>query len=292
MKSRFFVLCAAAVLGGMALPETASAQGMWVSSRPLVVALTISYTAPSLPLKDENGKVVPVAEGGGPTFENMFSVVTMNSNGDITKQVDTMEFGGKAVAVKHGNLEVLKELLAEGTLPGIGDKEPAIAGWSLVIISDPEGMEGDTVYARHTTKVMVPLEGIGFGLDEEALAEASTYSSKYIVTTTTHPTTGEPIEKVTSTATGTSKGLGFGMVPGTEGFSGHFTSSAGKTVVKTETIEGEKYVTNVHTPGPRKLDKIAGAVLWGEDAMGAYLEGYMSTPAATAVDMNVYSSDF
>jgi hypothetical protein len=290
MKSRLFAIFAAAALGTAALPETASAQATWATSRPLTVALTISYTAPGLMMKDENGKVLPASEGGGPAFENNYSVSTVNADGEVTKQVDTMESGGKTVIVKYGNVEVLKELLAQDMLPGIGTKEPSISGWSLVIIGD--AIEGtDSVFARHTTKIMVPVEGISFGLSEE-FAVASTYSHKSVTTITTSPSTGETTEKTVTTGTGSSKGLGFGSVPGIEGFHGHFTSAAGKTIVKIETIEGEKFPTEVHTPGAQKLEKIAGAVEFELSESGAgYLEGSMSTTAATVVDMNIYSAE-
>jgi hypothetical protein len=98
-----------------------------------------------------------------------------------------MGAASKVITFKYGNVELLKELVAGEILPKKG-VAPFIAGWTLVLVTDAS--EAKTLYARHTDKTMVPLDGAGFGLiNEGALAEAFTGNYKDVVTTVTNPTT-------------------------------------------------------------------------------------------------------
>lgn len=266
----------------------------------MTIALTQSYTAPGTVLKDETGKILTVANGGGPAFENTFSVVTMNGAGIETKRVETHEYLTKVVTTKYGNVEILKELVLNDILPQKG-ASPFIAGWSIVVVSDETGME--SVHARHTDKTMVPLEGIFFGGGGDPAmglmgGEAGTSNYKEVITTTTNPTTGDAITTRTLSDTYTAKADGYGTITtGPESmlsFSGLYTETGSKVVIKSELIAGEKILTDVWVVGALKLDKISGTGAIPMEGMAPppLIEGTMSTTASVLTDLNLYMPAF
>jgi hypothetical protein len=66
------------ILVTLTLSGSAFSQAAWGSVGGLTVALTLSYDAPALVKKDDTGKVLTLALGGGPTFDNTYSVDTMS----------------------------------------------------------------------------------------------------------------------------------------------------------------------------------------------------------------------
>jgi hypothetical protein len=254
----------------------------------MTIALTVSSTAPGNVLKDEVGKILTVANGGGPGYENAYSVVTMNAAGVETKRVDTMEYISKVITTKYGNVELLKELVAIELLPKKG-ASPFIAGWSLVVVSDES--EQESLFARHTDKTMVPLEGFGVGFDS-GLGEASTSNIKEVITTTTNPSTSDSTTTRTLTDTFASKGEGNGQLIDLL-FTGLYTETGSKVVIKSELIAGEKILTDVWVVGALKLDKIIGSTPPESDSEnGGVVEGTMSTTASVLTDLNLYMPAF
>ncbi|MEQ1748033.1 MAG: hypothetical protein ABL974_01320 [Prosthecobacter sp.] len=258
--------------------------GVWGTVSTMTIALTLSLTIPGTVLKDDAGRVLTPVNGGGPAFQNSYAVITNNAAGIEIRKVETMEAASKVITFKYGNVELLKELVAGEILPQKG-VAPFIAGWTLVLVTDAS--ETKTLYARHTDKTMVPLDGVGFGLiNEGALAEAFTGNYKNVVTTVTNPTTS--LQTVTRVLTDsfTTKGAGIGRV-GSFTFSGFYTEIGGKSVIKLETILGEKISTDVYVTGALKLDKVIGASESTEGPTGV-VEGSMSTTASVLTDMNAY----
>ncbi|MEQ1748032.1 MAG: hypothetical protein ABL974_01310 [Prosthecobacter sp.] len=294
MKPNTLAVITSLALSGSAFsaspPPLPAEPGVWGAVSTMTIALTVSYTAPGTVLKDETGKILTVANGGGPAFENQYSVITNNAAGDEIRRVETAEAVSKVVTYRYGNVDLLKELVLGEILPQKG-ASPFIAGWTFVVVTD--GSRTKMLYARHTDKTMIPLDGTGFGIDEGAIAVAFTENFKDVVTTVTNPVTG--LQTITRSLTDTSsaKAVGSGAIngPAPLTFTGLYTDTGSKTVIKVETIAGEKISTDVFLPGAQKLDKIIGAAAPGEGSAGV-VEGTMSTTASVLTDMNLYMPAF
>lgn len=292
MKPKLFSVIVALALAGYAHSVRAADPATWGTVRALTVALTISSTAPGTSAKDENGKIIKPADGGGPAYENSYSVATMNANGDVTKQVDTSEYVSKVVTSKFGNVEILKQLLVDGLLIlNNGNTATSIAGWSIVMVGDMEGTT-TSIYARHAaSKSMVSLDDIVFGPDPELMSSATTENWKEVITTNTNPNTGDSTTSRVVTSSFTTKGQGLGtvsMLGQPVALTGLYTETGSKVVIKTETIDGEKIYTDVWVPGAAKLDKAIGSSPPPDEGNAGVIEGSLSAPAATVTDMNIY----
>jgi hypothetical protein len=288
MKKNTLALFASLALGGSAFSIE---PGRWGTVSTLTVALTATSETPGTVLKDESGRIVLISDGGGPVSENTYSVSTLDRDGNETKRIDTHEIATKTMTYKFGNAEILRQLIIEGSLPAIGSSQPTIMGWSIVIVSDETKVK--TLYARHTSKVMVELSGIDLdtfnGVSPEA--QARTINYKEVITTATNPLTGESTTSRLLTDTLTSKAFGKGsFTVGSDTFSvaGLYTETASKTVIKLETIAGEKVYTDIWVAGALKLDKITGARLSDSFPNGEVIEGTLSTTASVVTDLNLY----
>lgn len=280
MKTQLTSLLAALTLCGSAF-----SQANWGSTGGLTVALTLSYEAEALVTKEvnEEGKLVTVIDDITkkpiPTFQNTYSVSTPFEN--PTKIVDTDEYGSKIVTGKWGNAEIIRYLVENDLLP-IKGKAPHLAGWSLVVVYD--GLEAiPTVYARHTDKTMEPVPDILLGGPGDF--DVATITDRTVTTTTINPKTGDENTTEAHTYSDTYKGMGSATVPSWAGpieCTGLLTGSY-KFVRKTETIEDEKFFTDVFVPGATKIDKIVGAL--DGDFGTELIEGSISVGAGVVVDL-------
>jgi len=277
-------------LVALTLCSSAFSQSMWGSTGALTVALTISYEEEALLLKEVNemGRLVTVIDPETnkpiPTFENFYTIETLNKDAMPTKIVDTQEYGSKISTAKWGNADIIRYLVENDLLPTKGNA-PHVAGWSLIVVYD--GMEGfPMVYARHTDKTIVEVPDImlggGEGFDVAAIMD------KTVTTTTFNPTTGDEKMTTVRTYSDTFKGMGSASVPTWVGpimCNGLLTGSY-KYVPKTETFDGEKFTIEVLVPGAMKLDKIVG-VLDGPEGQ-ELVEGSISVAAGVVVDLNTF----
>lgn len=274
----------------MSLCGTAFSQSMWGTTSSVTVALTFTYELPALQQKEidpDTGKLVISKDEDGkpiPAFENNYTLETYNKDGEVTKSVTTDEYGSKMAVSKFGNADILAYLVDSGVLEPKGSKFPFITGYSLIVVDD--GMMS-MVYAKHTDKT-IPLEPVDefiLGDGEEGGAFVATASRKSVETATFNPSTGAETFSSTFSYSETYKEAGFVSVPSFMGpieCSGLWTGTY-KAVAKTETIEGEKFITQVLVPGAAKFDKIVGVL---EGDLGAeILEGTISVGAGAIVDV-------
>lgn len=258
------------------------AQTNWGSTGAITVALTLSYQEEALQMKDETGKVIPILDGGGPTYQNTFSKVTttlVDGEPFPVKMVNTDEFGSKISTWKFGNKEIIEMLVESELLPQIG-RAPYIAGWSLIMTYDQNGERLGAV-ARHTSKVTVPVE-INFSVD----FSISATNSKTILTDNTPPN-GEPTSTETRTHTSTFKGQGTMNLPSWDGgvaLMGLVTGGS-KVTPKTEGSGIDRFTTFVYSPTATKIDKILGA-----SSMQELIEGSVSIAAGVIVDMDAFNA--
>ncbi len=266
---------------------------MWGSTGALTVALTYSYTNEALVAKDETGKVLSVANGGGPTFENSYSVeTTVKVEGEPVpvKTVATDEYGSKISTGKWGNADIIKVLVSSDFLPKKGNS-PFTAGWALVVVYDSTGLP--MFYARHTDKTAVPIDELMSFLTDEGGTEARAKSEKTVTTDNTplNPNV-EPTTTVIHTLTETYKTTAMATVPFISEMPGEppipldvqgLLTGGGKIVVKTFGTGEEKIVEEVYVPGAVKLDKIVGT-----SELGDIIEGTVSVGAAAVVDLNLF----
>ena len=272
-------------LAALTLCGSAFSQADWGSTGGLTVALTISYEEEALQLKEVNemGKLITVIDPETkkpiPVFENFFSVSTPVDN--PTKIVDTTEFGSKIGTAKWGNAEIIRYLVDNDLIP-IKGKAPHIAGWSLIVVYD--GIEAfPTAYARHTDKTTVEVPDILFGGDADF--DVAAIIDRTVMTTNINLNTSDETTTEVRTYSDTYKGMGGASVPSWVGpitCTGLLTGSY-KFVRKTETIEGDKFFTDVFVPGATKLDKIVGALdgINGQELV----EGSISLGAGVVVDL-------
>jgi hypothetical protein len=222
-----------------------------------------------------------------PTFENYYTLETLNKDAMPTKIVDTQEYGSKIGTARWGNAEIIRYLVENDLLPTKG-KAPHVAGWSLIVVYD--GVEGfPMAYARHTDKTTVEVPDIIFGGGEEF--DVATLTDRTVSTTVINPTTGDETFTVVHTYSDTYKGIGSASVPCSVGpimCTGLLTGS-NKFVPKTETIDGERFTTEVFVPGAIKLDKIVG-VLDGPNGQ-ELVEGSISIAAGVVIDTNTFFPD-
>jgi hypothetical protein len=286
MKHKTSLAALAAVI---ALAVPAFSQTNWGSTGAVTVALTLTYEAEALLLKDETGKVLTVANGGGPTFENNYSVETYIGTEPervLVKTVTTQEYGSKLLVAKWGNAEIIKLLVEDGTLPKIG-KSPFLAGWSIMETVDSTGLPLGIV-ARHTNKTTVPIDLMITGLVEGLGTSVSATSSKTVITDNSPPV-GEPTMTETRTLTDSYKSTGFASVPFFEApieVTGLLTGGS-KVTPKTEGTGLDKITTFVFTNNATKLDKILGELLF-ED-VGHLVEGSISIAAGVIVDLDAFN---
>ncbi len=280
----------ATALAAMSLCGTAFSQSMWGTTSSITVALTFTYELPALQEKmvdPETGKLVISKDEDGkpiPTFENNYTLETYNSNGDMTKSVMTDEYGSKMAVSKFGNADILAYLVDSAVLEPKGSKYPFITGYSLIVVDDGET---SMVYAKHTDRdtPLVPVDEFILGDGAEGGAFVATASRKSVETATFNPTTGAETYSSTFAYSETYKEAGFVSVPSFIGpveCSGLWTGTY-KAVAKTETLDGEKYTTQVFVPGAAKFDKVVG-VLEG-DFGSEILEGTISLGAGAIVDV-------
>lgn len=273
------VTCLLATFAGSGLAQT-----NWGSTGAVTVALTMTYRTEALQLKDETGKVLSIANGGGPTFENSFSqeTVTTVNGGEpyTTKVVTTEEYGSKLGSWKYGNKEIIESLVEDQTLPQIG-KDPFIAGWSIIMTYNADGAPTGAV-ARHTSKVNVPLN-MGFTSNFQVDA-----TSSKIIRTDNSPLNGEPTSTETRSLTKTYKASAQINVPFMFGdiftLSGLLTGGS-KVTPKTEGTGIDKITTFVYPNTATKLDKVIGVSSF-EDL----IEGTISVAAGVIVDMDDFNA--
>lgn len=271
-----------AITAVLAFAAPALAQSNWGSTGAVTVALTLTYETEALQLKNETGRVLSAIEGGGPTFQNTYTVETLGGPVDDRvpiKSVTTNEYGSKIGVWRWGNAEIIKMLVEDGTLPQIG-RTPYLAGWSILVIFDGEGAPTGVV-ARHTNKTTVPID-----VDLQGGLEVGATSSKTIVTNNT-PLTGEPSTTETRTLTNSYKGPGSATVPFLDSpleITGLWTSGL-KVTPKTEGTGIDKITTFVYSYNASKLDKVLGV-----SSMEDLVEGSISVAAGVIVDMDVFNA--
>ena len=270
------------ILAALASASSAYSQSNWVSTGTITVALTLTQSVEALKMKDELGKVIPVKDGGGPTFENNFSVETNGRDefGDLVpiKTVSTREYGSKFSVMKWGNADIIKALVELETLPQKGNA-PHTAGWSLVFIYGIDGVPTQVV-ARHTDKTTIDVPEI---LLDDPWFEIEALTEKEVLTDNT-PINKEPTSSSTWTYSKISKGTASINVPvlGEEvPLTGKFTRSL-KLVVKKEKIEGENFSSDVFVPGAWKLEG------FHTSAQEMLLEGSVSIGAGAIVNFDAY----
>jgi hypothetical protein len=279
LKLRSVILAASSLL----LASSTFAQTNWGSTGAITVALTLSYQEEALQMKDETGKVMPIQDGGGPTYQNTFSKVTttlVDGEPFPVKMVNTDEFGSKISTWKYGNKEIIEMLVESGLLPQIG-RAPHIAGWSLIMTYDQNGDRVGAV-ARHTSKVTVPIE-IGFSVDFAINAT----SSKTIVTDNTPPT-GEMTSTETRSHASTFKGQATMGLPSYDGSPFNLTglvTGGSKVTPKTEGSGMDRITTFVYSPTPTKIDKILGM-----SGMEELIEGSISIASGVIVDIDAFNA--
>jgi|GEM_PF-6878516 hypothetical protein len=279
MKPKTTIATLAAVL---ALAGPAFSQANWGSTGAVTVALTLSYTDEALMLKDETGKVLTAANGGGPTFENTFMVETLAGPVDEkvpVKTVSTTEYGSKISVAKWGNVEIIKQLVQEEILPQKG-KAPFIAGWSIIAIYGPDGIPLSYV-ARHTDKTTIDIPLI----ITPGTPMASAKAEKTVMTDNT-PLVGEPTSTIVHTFSESYRGPGTASVPflgGPLDVNGLLTGST-KIVLKTEGTGIDKIVTEVFVPGAIKLDKVLGTT-----ELEDVVEGSISVAPGAVVNLDLFT---
>lgn len=267
----------------LALAGPAFSQSNWGSTGAVTVALSLSITKEALKSKDETGKVIPISDGGGPTYENSFSVETLGgpANDRVTvRAVSTDEYGSEIFTAKWGNAEILKHLVEEGVLPQKGKKPPFIAGWSIIAIYDAEGSPLSYV-ARHTDKTTIEIP-MSITPGDPMASE----KSEKTVTTDNTPINGNESSTTTHTFSEKYKGLGSASVHFSEGtldVSGLLTGSI-RMVVKSEGRGEDRVSTEVYVPGAVKLGNIVGASVFDD-----VVEGSISVEGATIVDLDAFT---
>jgi len=271
----------------LAIAGPAICQTNWGSTGAVTVALTLTYESEALQLKDEAGKVLSLADGGGPTFENLYTVETLGGPVDARvpiKSVTTEEYGSKLAVWKWGNADIIRMLVEGGILPEIG-KSPFLAGWSIVMTFDGEGIPTGIV-ARHTSKTTVPID---FTISESGLYVGAIFdaiSSKTIRTTNTPLTGGSSITE-TRTLTNSYKAPGSASVPflpDSLQVTGLLTGGL-KVTPKTEGTGIDKITTFVYSNNASKLDKVLGV-----SSLDDLVEGSISVAAGVIVDMDDFNT--
>lgn len=128
------------------------------SGSNFVAALTISLTAPGTMAKDpDTGKTYPASHGSaGPSYSNEWTIDKEKPDGTPISSEAHTEQSSKIITQKYSNREILLDLMNAGVIPKLG-REPHLAGWSLVMISD-QFEENSDLYARHKDGLNVLLK--------------------------------------------------------------------------------------------------------------------------------------
>jgi hypothetical protein len=262
----------------------------YITVAPITIALTDTYAIPGLPAKDSEGRVIPVADGGGPTGENNYTVDTLNANGDVTRSVSTSEVLWKPASFKLGNKELIAALADPdaGVLPPIGSATvPSPVGWTLQRVVSGDGSIVQYI-ARHTTKVSVEVPDLFFNL-LDAGASTGTVNTKEVITTTYNIAAGTDTSVRSFVSSGTYKGEGegsaFGMILG-----GIFSGSWKMTVKSLRIDNGDgtfsSELVDVFTPQKLSLDYIMGSD--GDPELPGIIEGSMSSAPGVIQDAMLY----
>ncbi len=254
-----------------------SAQTNWGSIGLTTVSLTLTFEQQTLPLKDEFGKIL-TGNDADLTFANTYTVTTL-SNGNPIKSVSTNEVGGKWVAYKWGNAEIIRLLVESGSLEQKG-RFPYVAGWSIYMIYDVEGRATGTV-ARHTDKTTIP---INLALVWNAGVRA--ISAKTVVTDNT-PLVGAQSRTETRSFNSALKGPGTATVPYFDGNTlslfGQY-SGGGRVTPKIQGTGVNRVTTFVYTNNAQRLSTIVGG------SEGFAIEGSISVAAGVIVDLDVFNA--
>lgn len=275
------------------------AQSNWGTSANVSVNLTVSWSSPSLPKKDEFGVVVR-GEDAEFVFENEFTVTTVNTDGETTRSSETYEYGSKLASYRWSTRDILLFLVGDDEDPDFAPvlprkgRAPFIAGWSLIRVTDSEGEV--SYYARHTDKTTVALEDLSLGLnavgDQDTQVSAETGSAKSVVTTI-FDLSGEGNDRETASYAYSRSFKGLGVANALLGTSlpGLLTGSE-RAVLKTERVRDldtgvtETFSTYVTVPGALKLDRIVAYD--GDDELPGVVEGSVSVAGATIQNLDTF----
>jgi hypothetical protein len=259
---------------------TAFGQTNWGSVGTVTFALTLHETAPANTIKDDEGKVVPTAQGGGANLTNSYTVRTFDRQGNETKKVETEETISKIRVSKYGNAELIAKLVLDGVLPQRG-KTPFIAGWSVLHVYTTN--EGSRFFARHVDKTIVDIStNAGFGF-EAATAVAQNY--KKATTTTTAPITLQQTVTVSLVDEKSFMGRGYGGINGTGltlSWAGTYIETGAKVVTRTEVIDGTSHRAEVPLSGAVKMEKVSGV----NGDFSAVVQGTVSATAGVLTDLS------
>lgn len=283
---------------GVACPFSASAQSPG-SVSTITVALTATYSAPALAAKDENGKIIPVADGGGPVYENSWSINKVNANDDPVSDEEVSEQGTKVITAKYSNKEILLDMLANEFLPGIGGKPATIAGWSIMQVNEnaePGAISLGNIIARHTSgeTVEVPMSWSAGEESTFAVTVSAKSSSK-----TTYPSNPELEPKMTSSETynSTFKTTGsFELIAGADLSGQGLLTGGSKLTFVLYKEDGETFREPLYVPLAAKLSGILGSALISveigeETEASAVIEGSISAAAGKVyADLEAYLS--
>jgi hypothetical protein len=270
-----FILHFILILNGSALAQT-----NWGSFSAVTFALTLHETGPANKIKDDEGKVVPAGQGGGPNLMNSYTARTFDRQGNETKKVETEETISKILVSKFGNAELIAKLVLDGVLPQRG-KTPFIAGWSVLHVYTTN--EGSRFFARHVDKTIVDIStNAGFGF-EAVTAVAQNY--KKATTTTTAPITLQQTVTVSLVDKKSFMGRGYGGINGTGltlSWAGTYTETGAKVVTRSEVIDGTNYRAEVPLSGALKIEKVSGV----NSDFSAVVQGTVSTTAGVLTDLS------
>ena len=254
-----------------------SAQTNWGSTGLTSVSLTLTFEQETLALKDEFGKIL-TGDDADLTFTNSYTVTTL-SNGNPIRSVLTNEVGGKWVAYKWGNAEIIRLLVESGSLEQKG-RFPYVAGWSIYMIYDVEGKPTGTV-ARHTDKTTVPIN-----LTVVWNAGVRAISAKTVMTDNT-PLVGAQSRTETRSLSSKFKGPGSATVPffdaETLSLVGQYSGGA-RVTPKIQGTGANRVTTFVYANNAQRLSTIIG----GSD--GFAIEGSISVAAGVIVDLDVFNA--
>lgn len=147
------------------IPAIGFAQGNAGTVGSVSVSLTLTYSKPGVIERDDEGK----ATGFYVDEQTRTFIKTNSKTEEIISEETVVESSTKMATAKYSNKEILLDLLDMGLLPGIGERDPAISGWSIVHVTGGEepSVGLSRVLARHTSKVWVDISSF-FQLSSEA----------------------------------------------------------------------------------------------------------------------------
>ncbi len=246
------------LFAALALPGLAFSQAGSVST--VTLALSLTYTSPGAAKKDEEGKTVKVSEGGGPVYGNEWTAFKKNSLGNILSEEQRKEVLSKFGTYKYSNKEFLADMIRSGRLPGIGGREPAISGWSLIAtqgIASPTGP--GAFYVRHSSGVAVDVTSEMKWQDEAANWAAFNQTLQDAQNSVYDPKTAGFKESRTTTHT-----INLKSTASVSLFNdwikayGIYTAGTKLTRVSLKGEDGESQVNAVYIPTAAKLGSLSG----------------------------------